>query len=101
MDVYLEPLIDELEELWRGVMVVDVSRPSSSRHFDLKVVLMWTMDDFLGYNNCSSKNSNYLSTLILLVILIIYIDLIILSFIYILIGLKTSGKHEFPNVAIH
>ena len=40
MDVYLEPLIDELEELWRGVVVVDISRPPSSRHFDLKAVLI-------------------------------------------------------------
>ena len=40
MDVYLEPLINELEELWRGVAVVDISRPPSSRHFDLKAVLM-------------------------------------------------------------
>ena len=66
MDVYLEPLIDELEELWRGVAVVDISRPPSSRHFDLKAVLMWTMHDFPGYNDCSGKNSNYLPTLILL-----------------------------------
>ena len=27
MDVYLEPLIEELEILWEGVQVHDVSRP--------------------------------------------------------------------------
>ena len=57
MDVYLEPWIDELEELWRGIAVVNISRPPSSRHFDLNVVLMWTMHAFLGYNDCSGKNS--------------------------------------------
>ena len=37
MDVYLEPLIDELEELWRGVAVVDISRPPLGKlgtHFE-------------------------------------------------------------------
>ena len=29
MDVYLEPLIEELQELWRGIQVTDVSRPLS------------------------------------------------------------------------
>ena len=80
MDVYLEPLIDELEELWRGVTVMDISRSPSSRHFDLKAVLMWTMHDFLGYSDCFGKNSNYLPTLILLAILIITIDFIILTY---------------------
>ena len=32
MDVYLELVIDELEELWRGVAVVGISRPPSSLH---------------------------------------------------------------------
>ena len=57
IDELIEPLIDELEELWRGVVVVDISRPPSSRHFDLKAVLMWIMHDFPGYSDCSSKNS--------------------------------------------
>ena len=77
-----KPLIDELEELWRGVAVVDISRPPSSRHFDLKAVLMWTMHDFPGYSDCFGKNYNYLPTLILLAILIITIDFIILTFIF-------------------
>jgi hypothetical protein len=27
MDVYLQPLVDELKELWEGICVYDVSRP--------------------------------------------------------------------------
>ena len=27
MDVYLQPLVDELKELWDGINVYDVSRP--------------------------------------------------------------------------
>ena len=30
MDVYLQPLIDELKELWEGIQVYDVSRPLPS-----------------------------------------------------------------------
>ena len=71
-------------------------RPPSSRHFDLKAVLMWTMHDFPGYSDCSGKNSNNLPTLILLAILIITIDFIILTFYFILTGLRTSGKHACP-----
>ena len=51
------------------------------------------MHDFLGFKDCSSKNFNSLSTLILL---IITIDFIILTFIYILTSLKTLGKHVCP-----
>ena len=53
MYVYLKSLIAELEELWRGVVVVDVSRPPSSRNFDLKAMLMWIMHDLPGYSDCS------------------------------------------------
>ena len=69
------------------------STPPSSRLFDLKAMLMWTMHNFPGYSDYSGKNSNYLPTLILLAILIITIDFIILTFLFILTGLKTSGKH--------
>jgi hypothetical protein len=31
MDVYLQPLVDELNELWEGIHVYDVSRPIEQR----------------------------------------------------------------------
>ena len=31
MNVYIEPLIDELVELWNGVTMYDVSRPIGQR----------------------------------------------------------------------
>ena len=55
MDVYLEPLIEELETLWRGVLVQDISRPPISREFVLRGILLWTMHDYLGYGECSGK----------------------------------------------
>ena len=33
INVYIEPLIDELVELWNGVTMYDVSRPIGQRQF--------------------------------------------------------------------
>ena len=36
MDVYLQPLVDELKELWDGINVYDVTRPiAAKRSFTL------------------------------------------------------------------
>ena len=53
MDIYLEPLIEELEILWRGIQVHDVSRPIATRDTMVKEILMWTMHDYPGYSKCS------------------------------------------------
>jgi hypothetical protein len=43
IDVYLQPLIDVLLELWEGVQTFDAS---SKEYFKLKAALMWTINDF-------------------------------------------------------
>jgi Transposase family tnp2 len=50
IDVYLQPLIEELRELWRGVDCYDgrISTSGLSRQFTLKAILMWTMHDLPG-----------------------------------------------------
>ena len=48
MDVYLQPLIEELQELWKGIAIVDVSKPPRDRHAMIKCILMWTMHDYPG-----------------------------------------------------
>jgi hypothetical protein len=48
-DVYLEPMIEELEELWKGVARLDILQPPGCRAFVLKAMLMWTIHDFPGY----------------------------------------------------
>ena len=53
MDVYFEPLIDELQELWRGVKVMDVSKPTSYRQATIKGILLWTMHDYPGLGEIS------------------------------------------------
>ena len=48
-DVYLEPLVDELVQLWKGVVAYDVLKDVGARTFKLRAVLMWTIHDFPGY----------------------------------------------------
>ncbi|XP_019083890.1 PREDICTED: uncharacterized protein LOC109125847 [Camelina sativa] len=44
LDIFLRPLIEELQELWvYGVQAFDVS---TKQNFNLKAVLMWTISDF-------------------------------------------------------
>ncbi|XP_020266948.1 uncharacterized protein LOC109842490 [Asparagus officinalis] len=47
IDIYLQPLIDELKELWEvGLLTYDASIKQS---FKLRVALLWTVSDFPGY----------------------------------------------------
>ena len=49
IDVYMQPLIDELKELWEdGVLTYDASTELS---FQMHAAVMWTIDDFLAYGN--------------------------------------------------
>ena len=53
-DVYLEPLVEELMQLWKGVVAYDVLKELGSRAFKLRGVLPWTIHDFLGYGTVAS-----------------------------------------------
>ncbi|XP_019231381.1 PREDICTED: uncharacterized protein LOC109212211 [Nicotiana attenuata] len=47
IDVYLEPLVDELQELWyNGVDTYDASR---KENFCMRASLLWTINDFPAY----------------------------------------------------
>ncbi|XP_073058473.1 uncharacterized protein [Primulina eburnea] len=56
IDVYLEPLVEDLKELWDiGVEAFDAFSKSM---FNLKAILMWTINDFPAYGNlagCATK----------------------------------------------
>ncbi|XP_024178346.1 uncharacterized protein LOC112184315 [Rosa chinensis] len=53
IDVYLQPLIDDLKILWDGVEgVYDGYR---KKYFKLKAVLFWTINDFPTYGNLSGS----------------------------------------------
>ena len=48
MNVYIEPLIDELLKLWNGITMYDVSRPIGQRQFQFHAMLAWTIHDAPG-----------------------------------------------------
>lgn len=55
IDVYLEPLIDYLKELWdNGVKTYDAFSKST---FNLRAILMWTVNDFSAYRNLSGYST--------------------------------------------
>ena len=68
MDVFLWPLIDELNELWaNGIDARDAA--SDNRVFRMRAVLLWTINDFptrsslsgwsgQGYKACSTCNKD-------------------------------------------
>ncbi|XP_020081003.1 uncharacterized protein LOC109704650 isoform X2 [Ananas comosus] len=50
IDIYLQPLIAELKQLWDGVDTFDAS---TKQNFIMKGALMWTVNDFPAYANLS------------------------------------------------
>jgi hypothetical protein len=48
-DVYLDPLVEELVQLWEGFYAYDVLKDLGSWAFKLKTVWLWTIHDFPGY----------------------------------------------------
>ena len=51
IDIYLQPLIDELNELWKvGVETYDAS---TKQNFCMRVAILWNINDFPAYANLS------------------------------------------------
>ena len=48
MNVYIEPLIDELLNLWNGITMYDISIPIRQRQFQLHSMVVWTIHDAPG-----------------------------------------------------
>jgi hypothetical protein len=58
IDVYLQPLLEELIELWRGTSVYDaLANSDEHKHFMLRGVLMWTISDFPTYGLISGQQT--------------------------------------------
>jgi hypothetical protein len=60
MDVYLAPFIDEMQLLWKGIRMYEISAPPSNRSFILYGVLCCTIHDFSGLEVCSGKINNFM-----------------------------------------
>jgi DNA-directed RNA polymerase subunit RPC12/RpoP len=50
IDVYLQPLIDELQELWQpNVLAWDISKQPNDQLFNLRAMVIWTIHDYQGH----------------------------------------------------
>ena len=47
--MYLAPLVEELQQLWNGVLAYDVLKEIRFHTFRLRTILLWTIHNFLGY----------------------------------------------------
>jgi hypothetical protein len=47
MNVYIEPLIDELLKLWVGITMYDICKPIGEKKFKLCGILLRTIHDAL------------------------------------------------------
>ena len=54
MNVYFEPLIDELLKLRNDITMYDVSRPIQQRQFQFHAMLVWTVHDAPGLTHFCS-----------------------------------------------
>uniref|UniRef100_A0A2N9I4P1 DUF4218 domain-containing protein n=1 Tax=Fagus sylvatica TaxID=28930 RepID=A0A2N9I4P1_FAGSY len=55
IDVYLQPLVDELKQLWEvGVTTFDSFR---KQNFNMRAVVLWTINDFPAYRKISGWNT--------------------------------------------
>ena len=55
IDVFLAPIVRDLLRLWHGVPAIDMSKPNGSRHFTLRAMLIWTVNDFPAYGLLSGQ----------------------------------------------
>lgn len=51
IDVFMQPLVDELQQLWNqaGVLTRDARAYLGMSHFNMRACLMWTLHDFPAY----------------------------------------------------
>jgi hypothetical protein len=48
MNVYIDPLIDELIKLWVGITMYDIRKPIGEKKFIFHGILLWTIHDAPG-----------------------------------------------------
>ena len=48
INIYIEPLINDLMVLWNGVTMYDIHRPIGQRKFQFHAMLVWTIHDAPG-----------------------------------------------------
>jgi hypothetical protein len=56
-DVFLEPLIEELKKLWKGVNTFHVLHHDNKKGFTLHVAMLWCIHDFLALSTLSGRTT--------------------------------------------
>lgn len=59
IDVYLEPLVKELQSLWVGVPTIDIGTGPNPDRFILRAIQLWTINDYPAYglvSGCAVKS---------------------------------------------
>jgi hypothetical protein len=51
INVYIEPLIGKLLNLWVGITMYDICKPIEEKKFQFRGILVWTIHDALGLTN--------------------------------------------------
>ena len=54
MNVYIEPLIDELLKLCNGITMYSISRPIRQRKFQFHAMVVWTIHDAPGLTSVAA-----------------------------------------------
>jgi hypothetical protein len=54
-DVFIDPMIRDLQKLLDGVLAIDMSKEVDTRNFTLRCILLWTVHDFLAYGLISGQ----------------------------------------------
>jgi hypothetical protein len=49
IDVFIRPVVEELLQLWNGVVTQDFSKPPGERRFPLRGILIWVFSDYPAY----------------------------------------------------
>jgi len=57
LDVFIAPLVEELQQLWNGVEAIDASAEGGERRFNLRGILLWTISDFPAYGLISGQQT--------------------------------------------
>ncbi len=48
MNVYIQPLIDDLLKLWAGITMFDICKPIGEKKLKFRGIILWTIHDALG-----------------------------------------------------
>ena len=56
-DIFISPLVRDLQELWHGIRTVDSSNRDEMKMFTMRGILLWTMNDLPAYGIISGQQT--------------------------------------------